>query len=33
MKGANALLELPQGTGTLPAGATVTALIIGPLEP
>ncbi len=32
MKGANALLELPQGKGTLPAGAVVTALIIGPLE-
>jgi len=31
MKGANALLELPQSNETLPAGATVSALIIGPL--
>lgn len=29
MRSANALLELPQGEGTLPAGTIVTALLIG----
>jgi gephyrin len=31
MRSANALLELPRGTGTLPPGAPVDALLIGDL--
>jgi len=31
MRSANALLELPQGTGELPAGAPVSALLLGDL--
>ena len=31
MRSANALLELPQGEGILPAGAVVAALLIGEL--
>jgi molybdopterin biosynthesis enzyme len=32
MAGANALLEIEPGEGTLPAGATVTALLIGEIR-
>lgn len=32
MRSANALLELPQGEGTLPAGTIVTALLIGDIR-
>lgn len=31
-RGANVLLELPRGAGTLPAGSVVTALVIGDLR-